>query len=342
MDVQLLLDLARIETDPVRAGTVLEILHRHVVEAANAGNWSDAARVAEAIRLVVSESGDALRRASASDILEQLAGLAAAQDALAQIALPEPIGSDAITRLLSAIGPGLVPAIVRQWVVASDAAARWRLESLVAAQGEPGRTALRRVLGGEPDAPHLRVAAIRLLLVTGASDQASALGPSLADPHPDVRREAFLALAATPTDRARDALAGGIAVADTVSQMALVEQVAGLRQEHAVPILSRLLAQVDQASVALPVYLSIIAALRRAGSDEAARALMLVFDRTRWRAPYRALRFRAAAASALRTIGGPWARAALRAATGLSRLRSTPHVDAVPSKTSAPGRRGTP
>ena len=342
LDVQMLLDLARVETESVRAGAVLEILHGHVVEAADAGNWTDAARIAEAIRQVASESGDTPRRSSATDVLQKLGGSAAAQDALAQIANAEPMRSDAMTRLLGAIGPGLVPAIVARWEADSDASARSRLEGLVAACGEPGRRELRRVLGAAKDAPHLRVAAIRLLVLTGASEQASALEASLGDRHPDVRRAAFQALAAASTDRARDALVCGIARADAESQMALLEQVAALRQEQSVPLLARLLLHVDQYIVAAPVYLSIIAILRRVGSDEAAMALMLVFDRTRWRAPYRALQFRLAAASGLRAIGGPWAAAALRAMAGLDHLRSTPPAQAVTPATNAPGKTGAP
>ena len=341
LDIWLLLDLARVETNPVRTGAVLEVLRGHVVEAADAGNWTDAARVAEAIRLVASESDDTLRRSSATDILQKLAGFTAVQEALTQIARAEPMGSDAVIRLLTAIGPGIVPAIARQWAMETDVAARARLESLVATYGEAGSRALRRVLGAEKDAPQLRVAAIRLLVLTGMSDHASTLGASLADPDADVRREAFQALAASSTDRARDVLVGGIAGANAESQMTFVEQVAALRREHAVPVLARLLLQIDQAAVAPPVYLLIIAVLRQAGNQEAAGALMLVFERTRWRAPYRALRFRVAAASALRSIGGPWAVAGLRAVAGLGHLRSTQSIKATTSKTTTSGRTGT-
>jgi len=342
LDVQLLLDLARTETEPVRAGDVMDILRGYVVEAANAGDWADAAHVAEAIRHVASESDDPLRRASATDVLQKLAGATTAREAIAQVGRAESTESDALIRLLTAVGPGIVPALVRQWAIESEVLARTRLEGLVAAHGEAGRRALRRVLGTEKDAPHLRVAAIRLLLLTGASDQASTLAASLADPDADVRRETFQALAASSTDRARDVLVGGIAGANAESQMAFVEQVAALRREHAVPILARLLLQIDQATVAPAVYLSIIAVLRQAGNDEAARALMRVFDSTRWRTPYRALRFRLAAAAALRAIGGPWRAAALRAAAGLGYAGSAPRTQGPASKTDTSRRTGTP
>jgi HEAT repeat protein len=342
LDVQLLLDLARVETQPVRTGAVLEILGGHVVEAADVGNWSDAARVAEAIRKVERETDDGLRRASAAEILQKLGVSTAAREALAQLSHAEPPDSDAIIRLLTAIGPAIVPAIVRQWAIETDVSVRGRAESLVAAMGEPGRRALRRMLGVEKDSPPVRVAAIRLLRLTGESDDASALGTCLADSDPDVRREAFQALANSSTDRARDVLASGIAGADAASQMVLVEEVAGLRREHAVPILARFLLHVDQAAVAPRVYLRVIAVLRQTGTEEAARSLMLVFDRTRWRAPYRALRFRVAAASALRTIGGRWADTALRALTGFGGPRSTRRPQVQTPKTAAPDRRPRP
>ncbi|MCX6544406.1 MAG: HEAT repeat domain-containing protein [Acidobacteria bacterium] len=343
LDVQFLLDLARVETQPVRTGAVLEILRDHVVEAADAGNWTDAARVAEAIKQVASESDDGLRRTSAAEILQKLAASTATREALAELSHADPPeSSDAIIRLLTAIGPGIVPVVVRQWAVESDVSARARAERLVTALGEPGRRALRRVLGVEKDSPPVRVAAIRLLRLTGDSDDASALGTCLADSHPDVRREAFQALATSSTDRARDILASGIAGADAASQMVFVEQVAGLGRQHAVPILARFVLRVDQTAIAPRVYRLVISALRQAGTDEAARALMLVFGRTRWRAPYRALRFRIAAASALRAIGGPWTGAALRALAGFGQPSPVSRTQAQTSKTAVSDRTRTP
>jgi len=52
LDVQMLLDLAIVETEPSRALAVVELLRGHVTEAAGAANWPVAARLAEAIRLV--------------------------------------------------------------------------------------------------------------------------------------------------------------------------------------------------------------------------------------------------------------------------------------------------
>jgi hypothetical protein len=82
------------------------------------------------------------------------------------------------------------------------------------------------------------------------------------------------------------------------------------------------------------VYLSIIDILKRAGGDDAASALMVVFDWNRWRAPYRAWRFRSAARSALRSMGKSAAR---RAVSGPAGGRAARGAATAPLNASAPG-----
>ena len=304
LDLQLLVDLAHLETDQARSRTVFEILHAHVLEAAAGGDWVGAARTVEAIGAAAADSADGARRLLAADTLQKLSGSPVPEAALEKIADPEPSISGTVTRVLSAIGPSLGPAVARRWAAErKGGAVRSRIEGLVLGWGKQGREPLRRLLVADKELPQVRVAAIRLLQLSGATDHVPALEAALSDTDRDVRREAFSALANAPSERALDILSRGIARADSGTQTALLEQLAAVAPERAVPILERVLLQTDPGRVAPAVCLSIIDILTRAGSDEAAAALMVVFEWNRWRAPYRSWRFRSAVRSALRSMG---------------------------------------
>jgi hypothetical protein len=333
LDLRLLADLVHLDADQARTRAVLEILYAHVLEAADAGDWAGAARTAEAIKSAASAPADGTRQLLAADILQKLAGSRVPEAALERMPDAESSLSDTMTRVLSAIGPPLVPVVARRWAVERSASARSRVEGIVLGWGKQGRESLRRLLGADKELPQVRVAAIRLLQLSGATDHVTTLEAALSDPNHDVRREAFRALANAPSERAFDILARGIARADPATQTALLEQLAGLGPRRVVPILERVLLLTDPLRVAPAVYLSIIDILKRAGGDDAASALRVVFDWNRWRKPYRAWRFRSAARSALRSMGNPSTR---RAAPGPGGPRAGRRAETTPVDANAP------
>ena len=91
-----------------------------------------------------------------------------------------------------------------------------------------------------------------------------------------------------------------------------MDELALVGGKHAVPILSHLMAHLDQLAVGAATYGSVIEALRLAGTDEAVVALEGACRRYRWSAPYRSYRFSAAAVTALGRIGNAPARQALQ------------------------------
>lgn len=303
-DLELLADLARIETDNARARKVFEILQAHVLGAVEDGDWNGAARTAEAIRAVAAESADDAHRVLANDALQKLAGSRASGEGLGRVTDADPALSADAARLLCAIGPPLVAAVAGRWTDEKDPQARSRLESVIVSGGRPGREALRRLFCSVEEPTKVRVAAIRLLRIAGGTEHLPALEAALSDPLDEVRAEAFRALADVQSDRASDVLAKGIARADPATQLNLLALVGTLGSSRAVPIVGRLFAQIDPGTAAVPVYLSMIESMKESAGDGARAALTTVFERTHWGAPYRAWRFRSAARSALRAIGG--------------------------------------
>ncbi len=300
LDLQLLEDLARLETEPGRARKVLDILRARAIDAARDDDWPGVARTVEAIGGVASHSAERKLRLAAAEILQALSRDALSERALAMLPAAEPELWGALSRVLAAIGAPLVPAMTALWASDRTPDVRARLEQVTVASAQ-GRDALRRLLSSEEGAG-VRVAAIRLLRLTPGMDHLPALEAALSDPQEEVRAEAFGSLANAPSERAFDSLARGIARADASAQGALLTSLLALGDRWTVPVLRRLFPQVDPHAVPVPVYLSLIAAVQRAGQADAASLLATVFHRTRWSAPIRTWRVRAAARAALRGL----------------------------------------
>ena len=111
---------------------------------------------------------------------------------------------------------------------------------------------------------------------------------------------AFDALAASQSDRARDILARGLARAEPRAQAVLLERLSALGPERLSPILHRAFELVDPGIADLGVYLSMIAAIGRAGGEGAGALLAGAARRVTWRTPLRAWRVRSAVRGALR------------------------------------------
>jgi len=311
LDLKLLADLVRAESDAGRLRKVLDVLHAHALEAAEAGDWEAVARTVDAIQAVVSGSPDRTLRVLAAETLEKLGASVAAEHALAALPGATPAGAGLLVAVLAAIGAPLMPAIARRWAAEHQLPVRARFEQAVAAAGKAGRDGLRRLLASEAEAGNVRVAAIRLLDLTPGTEHLPALEAALSDADETVRAEAFRALSASGSSRAFEVLARGIARAGPATQLTLLDQLSRHAGGRILPMLQRLVPQIDPQAAPVPVSLALISVLVRAGGGDAERLLADHVSRTRWRTPLRTWRLRSAGRSALRTIrqgGGAEAR----------------------------------
>jgi hypothetical protein len=317
-DLQLLLDLNDLETDPFRWRDLLETLTAHAAEAAEAGRWEVAAAIVEAIASDAGDRGDLLRRPFALESLERLAATGVVQRSLAMMTSGPLATPPAMARLLSALGRPIVRAIVLRWIAERSDAARVRLEGLLATMGREAREGLRMLLGdGDWET---RAVAVKLLHHLGGFEYVAALELLLADSHPRVQREAVQALAAAGSERAQEIVARGIARATGADRMALLELVARMDHDVGVPLLCRVLDSLDDAASARTA-LWIVHALACVRSDEAVGALRRVLERRQWTAPYRSGQVAAAASAALGRIGTDVALGTLRDLSTHGRLR---------------------
>ena len=303
LDLLLLEDLARVETDPVRLRKLLEILQASACEAAETDDWEAVARTLAALQSIGAESADQTRRVLAADALQKLGTSPAAELALAALPGADGAKADVLVSVLGTIGARLIPAIAARWAAERRAPHKDLLGRAVAAAGKAGRDGLRRLLTSDAEAPELRVAAIRLLELTPGTEHLPALETVLSDTHEGVRSEAFRALSSSGSDRAADILARGIARAEPAVQAALLARLqppgAG---RSTLPVLRRLVPQLDPQAAPVPVCLSLLAMLEQAGGEDARELIGSVIARTHWRTPLRTWRLRTAANAALRTL----------------------------------------
>jgi hypothetical protein len=331
LDVELLADYLKVESDTDRWCEFLPIARQFVIDAGDAGDWDATARVAEAIAREAGSTYDDRRRQHGREVLQQLAVAPMCERALTSLVEGrDPAGF--LARTLQAIGPALVPVIARRWAGATDEHAVARLGLVVAAFGRAGREPMRRLLGA-PE-PALRIAAMRMLDHLKATDHLPSLEPMLSDDNAGVQQTALRALATADSERAHEILIRGVVKADRETQGQLLEDILALGSSRAATVLRQLLGRLDQRTAPPGLYLAVIDGLRRIGNAEAVSALGTVFEQRRWRAPVRSWRFRSAARAALRAIGGT---AAVDAATQAAEQR-----DGTPRRASVPPAGGQP
>jgi hypothetical protein len=302
LDLLLLEDLARVETDPGRLRKVLDILQASAQEAAEAGDWEAVARTLAALQSVGAESADHTLKVLAADGLQKLGSSPAAELALAALPGAEGAKADVLVSVLGTIGAPLMPAIAARWASERRVPLKGLLERAVAAAGKAGRDGLRRLLASDAEAAEVRIAAMRLLELTPGTEHLPALETALSDPHEGVRAEAFRVLSSSGADRASEILARGIARAEPGVQATLLGQLRPHGAARILPVLRRLVPQFDPQAAPVPACLSLLALLEQAGGADAQALIGSVVARTHWRTPLRTWRVRAAANAALRAL----------------------------------------
>jgi hypothetical protein len=302
LDLRLLEDLTRVETDPGRLRKVVDILQASVQEAAETDDWEAAARTLAALQSIGAGSADQTLKVLAADGIQKLGSSRAASLALSALPGADGAKADVLVSVLGIIGAPVMPAIAARWTAERRAPLKDLLERAVACSGKAGRDSLRRLLASDAEAPEIRVAAIRLLDLTPGTEHLPTLEAALSDADERVRAEAFRSLSSSGTERAAEILARGIARAGPAVQDALLGQLQAHGPDRALPVLTRLVPQLDPQAARVPVCLSVVALVGQAGGAGAQALIESVIARTRWRTPLRTWRIRTAASSALRAL----------------------------------------
>ena len=178
-----------------------------------------------------------------------------------------------------------------------------RLRELLLSFGAAGRQSVEQ-LKNSPN-PAVRRTAIDLLRVFGGREALPELASMLDDADPQVQRESIRAIVQIGTDEAyRGARTG--AGAGSASRDTILQQLIGLRDDKAVPLLCYVLNHTSPTGKLVAVHAQIIEALGSlAAHPDSIATLRTILYRGEWWAPFRTAALRQAAAAALRSMGTP-------------------------------------
>lgn len=311
LDLDLLLDLLRIEHGPGEWTTIADIALAEIDRRTLLGDLAGAHALTAALVHETSDEGRAALSTTAGAVIDRLAS----GTLVRHMALHLRKGGDdsavvaGVSRLCHLIGPRLARPLAETLAVEQQPRAMRHLRELLLSFGAAGRQSVEQ-LKNSPN-PAVRRTAIDLLRVFGGSDALPELASMLDDADPQVQRESIRAIVQIGTNDAYAVLERAL-VAGSASRDNLVQQLIGLRDDKAIPLLCYVLNHTRARGQLVRVHIDIMEALSGLGDHrDATRTLGEALLRGDWWAPRRTAALRATAAAALRRINSPAAQAML-------------------------------
>jgi hypothetical protein len=312
LDLQLVLDLLRIEGSEGQWGPMAAVAASEAERRTLAGDVAGAQALIDAIVRESRDGGRPALRPAATKTLARLCTGPLARHVALHFRSIEDADVERFNQLCRAIGPGIVRPLAEALAGEENGAAIRRLGGLLIGFGTAGRRAVEQLKSSSN--PAVRRTAITLLRSAGGQEALSELASMLADADPEVQRESIRAILDIGTVNAYAVLHRLLVEADTPRDTALRELM-NLRDDKAAPLFSYVLGKSEPRGRLVNVHLSMIEGLgAMTPRPESVHALQQVLHRGRWWAPFRTATMRQAAAAALRRLGTPAAVAALEAA----------------------------
>ena len=301
LDLDLLLDLLRIEDDPARWRAIARAVASEIEHRTLIGEVGDAQRLAEAIVREMAEGGRAVLRPQAESAVDALAGGPLVRHVVLHFRKVEDAEVEPFNRLCHTLGIRVIRPLAEALAIEEHTRAIGRLRELLLAYGAAGRQAAEQLRHSSN--PAVRRTAIDLLRVFGGREALPELSSMLDDAEPQVQREAIRAIVQIGTEEAYAVLEHAL-VAGSSSRETTLQQLIGLRDDKAAPLLCYVLNHSAPRGKLVEVHAHIVEALGGLSvHPESTRTLRTVLYRGDWWAPFRTAALRQAAAAALRRIG---------------------------------------
>ncbi|MGH6692622.1 MAG: HEAT repeat domain-containing protein, partial [Gammaproteobacteria bacterium] len=270
LDLQLLLDLLQVESDPTPWREIARLAVSEVDRRTQAGSFADAQTLAHAlVRETGSEGREALR-ATAESAVDALAGGPLARHLAGHLRTLEDAAVEPLSRLCRTIGTRIVKPLAEVLVVEENVRAVRRLRDLLFGFGAAGRESVEQ-LKHSPN-PAVRRTAIDLLRMFGGQEALTELATMLEDVDPQVQREAIRAIVATGSEQALAVLQRALTAGG--SRMAVLQKLIGMRDERVVPLLCSVLGSSTPRGPLIEIHAHIMEALGGLGEHaESTRSL---------------------------------------------------------------------
>jgi hypothetical protein len=301
LDLQLLLDILRIEDDPECWAPLATIAAAEVEHRTQLGMLGAAASLTSAIVREQRPDGRQQLAPAASQLTETLLSGRLIRHLVLQLRTADKEGVTAAAQMCQAIGSAAVQPLAEALAVEGNSRAIRALRDILLGFGAVGRSSVER-LKTSPN-PAVRRTAIGLLRAFGGDEALSELAAMLDDADQQVQREAVRAVAQIGTDAAYAVLQPRL-VASGATRDLLVQQLISLRDDSVVQPLCHVLMNTAPNGAVADLHLQIIEALGALHAHpESTETLRTVLYRGSWWAPTRTAMLRQAAAAALMRIG---------------------------------------
>src|SRR5258705_7975346 len=300
LDLALIHDLLRIENDPAAWQTIASVAAGEIERRALSGDIVTAQALLDAVVAERGDDGLAALRPVAESVLNKLAGGEIVRHIVFHLRKVEDAGVEPLSRLCYAIGPAVVSPLAFALAVEETNRAIRRLRELLIGFGAAGRQSVEQLKNSSN--PAVRRTAIDLLRIFGGREALPELASMLDDADPQVQRESIRAIVLIGTEEAfavlEQALVGG-----NTSRGTILQQLIGLRDDKAIPLLCYMLKRTAPTRKLLAVHAQIIEALGSlAAHQDSTSTLRSVLYRGEWWAPFRTAALRRPAAAALKRL----------------------------------------
>ena len=303
LDLDLLLDLLRIEDDPGQWEQVAAIVASEIERRTLLGDIDGAQWLAETMMHEQGPDGRTqLSRAAAATAARLSAG-PLVRHLVLQLRKAPDSGVAPLARLCHTIGPAVVRPLAEALAVEENNRAIRVLREILLGFGAAGRQSVEQLKNSSN--PAVRRTAIDLLRVFGGDEALPELASMLGDADPQVQRESIRAIVQIGTQPAYAVLEHAL-VASRAARETIVQQLIALREDKAIPLLCYVLNHTKPRGRLAQAHAEIIDALGSLSAHpESTRTLRRVLHDGSWLAPFKTAALREAAAAALARIGSP-------------------------------------
>jgi len=309
LDLQLFLDLLRIEDDDERWGELMTPVVSLLEDLLLVGDFDAAADLLAIVVREASGAGSKAHRQDATIAIDMLVGGSMMRHIVTHLATVDEPQFERIKTLCVSLGEVLVRPLAEALSVESRPRTRQRLTAILLAFGAVARRTIERLKNSQN--PAVRRTAIQMMREFGGSDALPDLTELLDDNEPQVQREAVRAILNIGTEAAYKILEQALTTGTLQSRDAIMQSIGTVRDERATPLFAYIIEHVDHRGPLRSVYLSAIESLGALKDPGGIPPLKDALRKGEWWAPRRTAALRHAAAAALGRIGTPDAIAAL-------------------------------
>jgi HEAT repeats len=309
LDLQMLLDLLRIEDDIERWREVLDPAVAHVDDLVLLGDLESAVPLVSAIAREAGGAGRPDRRDLAAAAIVRVASGHLMSSLVGHLRTMDDALFEYAKTLCQTLGSYIIRPLADALAAEERGRAFRRLTDILVSFGSRGRDAAEQLKNSAN--PAVRRTAIHLLREFGGNEALAELAPLVADSEPNVQREAIRAIVNIGTEEAFGVLAQALTSGAPHSRDAITSALVSIRDERATPLFAHIIKNREYRRSLRPLYDSAVTALGSLGGPDAVEALKRALHEGEWWAPLRTGAIRSAVAAALRQTGDPEAIAVL-------------------------------